>query len=185
MVCTLGDLKNTLRKKAEKDAIARRADLRVNGWTVFRQDFDPAFTYSELSLGEAFRAVEKFARCKVRFWRCPVRGLAIHVDRMSRANGIRTVGSAWHQLVFSQIDDVKGAKIDLVEDLLITGLLGFYGLPNKVYAEQVSLIYFVLTAPPSVDAAEWKRAKVMVHPPLRRSLEAYEADIRRNLVGTP
>jgi hypothetical protein len=86
-------------------------------------------------------------------------------------------------LHFSDLADETEAKRVLVLDTLLTGIELYRGLPNKIFNAQVETLKRLLTAPPSVPAAEWLAVLNEIHPKFRSMLRTHEADLRLHLLG--
>jgi hypothetical protein len=179
----MGDLRNTAKKQAQEQAIRDAERCRRDGWTIFYFDFDPKRTCRNLSPGDALRHLLKVTSTKIAWWHCPVRGWAIQYTKLPTSTKAYDHGETYRMLHFSNLENEIEAKKVLCEDILLCGVEYYRGLPNKDFDEQVGLMKWLLTAPPSVPAIEWLGARARLHHKTRPVLETHEAELRHHLLG--
>ena len=179
----MGDLRNKARKLAEEASRADAEARRRDGFTVFHFDLNPKLTRRNMTLGEAIRHLLRVSGCRMSFWRCPVRGLAVEIRELPRTSYSFDRGETWRMLHFSDLEDKVAAKKVLALDMLLTGIGLYHGLPNAVFDEQVRTIQYLLSAPPSVPAEDWRKVLEKVHPKIRPVLRSHESDLRTHLLG--
>jgi hypothetical protein len=92
-------------------------------------------------------------------------------------------GYTYMTLHFSTRENAVDAKRELAIDTLLNGIDLYRGLPNTVFDDQVATIQWLLTAPPSVGAEEWKRVLEKVHAKTRPLLKTHESELRHHLLG--
>lgn len=179
----VGDLRNKARKWAEEDTRRDREQRKREGWTIFHHDFNPSLTRRDMTLGEAIRHLLRVTGCRMSFWRCPVRGLAVQIRELPHTPYSFDKGETWMMLHFSDLEDQVAAKKVLALDMLLTGIGLYRGLPNAAFDEQVATIKYLLTAPPSVPAEDWLKVLEKLHPKIRPVLRSHESDLRTHLLG--
>ena len=130
-----------------------------------------------------FLATSSISGCRMSFWRCPVRGLAVEIRELPRTSYSFDRGETWRMLHCSDSEDKVAAKKVLALDMLLTAIGLYQGLPNAVFDEQVATIKWLLTAPPSVPAENWMKVLEKVHPKSRPLLRTHESDLRTHLLG--
>lgn len=180
----MGDLRNRARKDAQQaqiDDYHRRQG--PEGWTVFHFDLKPNLTRRNIFVGEAIRHLMRVTGTRISFWRCPVRGLAIEYRELPRTNMAHDHGISWKVLHFTQVEDITEAKRVLVIDMLLQGIGLYRALPNRVFDQDLQLISWLLTAPPSVSAEDWKKQLARLDRRFRDVLRTHEADLRFHLLG--
>jgi hypothetical protein len=67
--------------------------------------------------------------------------------------------------------------------VLLGGIELYRGLPNRVLDQEVQLIKYLLTAPPSVSAEEWKVQLGRLGKRFQPLLRTHEAELRYHLLG--
>jgi hypothetical protein len=179
----MGDLRNKARKDAQAAAIEDYHRRKSDGWTVFHFDLKPNLTCRDLWLGEAARLLLKFTGTRIRFRRCQVRGLTIDYRQLPRTSMAYDQGERWTRLHFSQVEDEAEAKKVLVTDMLLHGIELYRALPNRAFDQDMSLITWLLTAPPSVGAKEWKAALAKLDKRFQAVIRTHEAELRFHLLG--
>jgi hypothetical protein len=179
----LGDLRNKAKKAAEQQCLREAEDRRRDGYTVFHFDFAPALTRRGLTLGEAVRYLMRATGTKVTFWRCPIRGLAVEYKKLPTTKFAYDHGETYRSLNFCALADETEAKKVLALDLVLQGIELYRGLPNKAYDDEVSRIRWLLTAPPSVPAADWLAVKDLLDLRTAPLLRTHEAELRHHLLG--
>jgi hypothetical protein len=179
----LGHLPNKNRRLREDEARKADEDRRRNGWTVFHFDFNPKLTRRNLTLGEAIRMLMRLTGTKIRFWRCPVRGLAIKYKVLPRTSYAYDQGETYMLLHFSNDPDEVEAKKALVLDMLLLGMQLYRALPNKRFDAEVERLCWLLKAPPSVSADEWRICRGYLDKRAQDVLRTHEAELRSNLLG--
>jgi hypothetical protein len=180
----MGDLRNKARKEAQQAAIDddhRRGG--AEGWTVFHFDLKPSLTRRNMFIGEAIRHLMRVTGTRISFWRCPVRGLAIQYRELPRTSMAHDQGVSWKMLSFSDLEVVAEAKRTLVMDMLLRGIQLYRALPNRVFDQDVEHIKWLLTAPPSVSAEDWKKQLGHLDRRFRDVLRTHEAELRFHLLG--
>jgi hypothetical protein len=120
---------------------------------------------------------------RISFWRCPVRGLAIEYRELPRTNMAHDHGISWKVLHFTQVEGITEAKLVLVIDMLLQGIGLYRALPNRVFDQDLQLISWLLTAPPSVSAEDWNKQLARLDRRFRDVLRTHEADLRFHLLG--
>jgi hypothetical protein len=179
----MGDLRNKARKDAQKAAIDDAQRRRSEGWTVFHFDFNPKLIRRNLTMGEAIRALMSVTGTRISFWRCPVRGLAIQYRVLPMTSYIYDSGETYKVLHFSDHADEVEAKKVLVLDMLLRGIQLYRALPNKRFDAEVERICWLLKAPPSVPAEEWRAARAGLDVRSQEVLRTHEAELRFHLLG--
>jgi hypothetical protein len=179
----MGDLRNKAKKEADEQAIRDRERMRREGWTIFHFDFNPKLTRENLSPGDALRHLLKVTNHKIAWWRCPVRGWAIQYTKLPTTTKAYDHGETYRVMHFSRLEDELEAKKELCEDMLLFGIELYRGLPNKQFKEQVELIRWLLTAPPSVSAEDWLKRKEELPKRVQEVLRSHEAELRGHLLG--
>jgi hypothetical protein len=129
------------------------------------------------------RHLLKVTATKITWWRCPLRGWAIQYTKLPTSTKAYDHGETYRMLHFSNLENEIEAKKMLCEDLLLCGIEYYRGLPNKIFDEQVELIKWLLTAPPSVPANDWLKARAKLHHKTQPLLGTHEADLRVHLLG--
>jgi hypothetical protein len=178
----MGDARNKAKKLAEEQAIRDAERCRREGWTIFYFDFDPKRTRRNLSPGHALRYLLKVTQTRVSWWRCPIRGWAIQYHKLPVTTKMYDSGETYRMLHFSNLENEIEAKKILGEDLLLSGIELYRGLPNKTFDEQVNVIRWLLTAPPSVTAEEWLKQKEQLSARTQRILRTHESALRLHLL---
>lgn len=181
----MGDLRNKAKKLEADAAHTDRWKREREGWTVFHFDLKPQLTVRNLYIGEAIRHLQRVTATRISFWRCPVRGLAIQYKELPTSHYLGHYGETWTMLRFSQEEDVVAAKRELVEDMLLQGIKLYRALPNAVFDEQVRMLVSLLTAPVSIDAPEWLKAKAKLHKRFQTVLETHTPELRAFLLKEP
>jgi hypothetical protein len=179
----MANLHAKAKKDSEREIERRGRQLRETGYTVFRFDFAPKFTRRDLSLGDAIRELKRLTGCKISFWRCPMRGLAVRYQSPPATSYTYDQGTTSVTLRFSTSEDEIDAKRALLLDALLIGIDLYRGLPNNIYDEQTDLLRALLTARPSVEKEEWLALKARLHPKIDPLLKTHDADLRQNLLG--
>jgi hypothetical protein len=179
----MGDLRNKARKDAQTAAIEDDQRRRSDGWTVFHFDFNPKLTCRDLTLGEAIRLLMRLTGTRISFWRCPVRGLAIKYKVLPRTSMAHDHGETYMMLHFSDDADEVVAKKALVQDMLLLGMQLYRALPNKRFDTEVERICWLLKAPPSVSAEEWRTCRDHLDKRARDILRTHEPELRYHLLG--
>jgi hypothetical protein len=180
----MGDLRNKARKdaqQAEIDDYHRRQG--PDGWTVFHFDLKPNLTRRNMFIGEAIRHLMRVTGTRISFWRCPVRGLAIEYRELPRTSKAYDRGVTWKLLHFTQVEDVTEAKRVLVMDMLLQGIGLYRALPNRVFDQDMEHLIWLLTAPPSVSAEDWKARQGRLDRRFRDVLRTHEPELRFHLLG--
>jgi hypothetical protein len=172
--------KNWATDAARQDKDERR---KREGWTVFHFDFKPSLTRRDLTLGEAIRYLLRSTGSRMKFWRCPIRGLAVQIQRLPTTKYAYDHGYTYTMLHFSDLDDEVEAKKALVLDMLLTGIELFRGLPNVAFDEEIKRIKWLLCAPPSVSAEDWCKVRNELQKQSRPLLRTHEAELRFHLLG--
>jgi hypothetical protein len=180
---SMGDLRNKARKEAQTAAIEDCRRRQSDGWTVFHFDFNPKLTRRNLTMGEAIRLLMRQTGTRISFWRCPVRGLAIKYTVLPRTKMAYDHGETYMMLHFSHDADEMEAKKALVLDMLLQGMQLYRALPNKQFDAEVERICWLLNAPPSVSAAEWRTARGHLDQRAQAVLRTHEAELRHHLLG--
>ncbi len=170
----MGDLRNKARKLEAEARLRDTEDRRSKGWTIFRYDFNRGHTRRNLTLGEAIRHLCRITETKLKFWRCPARGLAVEYYRLPY--------ECFRGMAFSRLPEEVAAKRELVTDAIIHGIADFRGLPNRLFDEECQRIRWLLTAPPSVGAAEWLAQKEKLQQKTQRVLATHEPELRRHVL---
>ena len=178
----MGDLRNVAKKLERERALKDANDRRENGFTVFHSDFNPKLTRRDMTLGQAIRHLLRVTGTRIKWWRCPIRGLAINYRKLPATSFSYDQGEQWMILHFSDLDNEVEAKKVLALDMLLHGIELYRGLPNKVFDEQVERIKWLLKAPPSVPAEEWLKVKEKVDPRSQPLLRTHESELRFHLL---
>jgi hypothetical protein len=120
---------------------------------------------------------------RISFWRCPVRGLAVQYKQLPRTSLAHDYGETWRFLSFSQNPDITEAKRALVIDALLEGIELYRGLPNQKFDEETERVRWLLKAPASVSAEDWKAKLAELDRRTRPLLRTHEAELRFHLLG--
>lgn len=171
------------KKEPAYTAQVHAAHMRATGYTVFRFDLAPKFTKANFSLGDACRELMRLSGYKVTFWRCEVRGLAVHIRTAPTSTYLHDQGESWKVLHFSTNEDEEAAKRELILDLILDGMADYRALPNAAYTQQIVVLKSLLTAPASATKEDWLAARAQLHPRIARVLATHEADLRKHLLG--
>jgi hypothetical protein len=179
----MGDLRNKARKDAQRAEIEDGHRRQSEGWTVFPFDVKPSLTHRNLWLGEAARQLLKVTGTRISWRRCLVRGLTIDYRQLPRTAMVYDQGERWTRLHFSQIQDESEAKKALVTDMLLQGIENYRALPNMVFDSEMNRIKWLLTAPPSISAEDWKESLSHLDRRFEEVLRTHEAELRFHLLG--
>ena len=179
----MGDFRNKLRKLEREAAMADRENRLRRGWTVFHHDFRPEQTYRNLRLDEAARHIQRLTGTPIAFCRCPSRGLSIEYRPLPTAGGGKA--KTYRMPRFSRLANDEDAKRELAEDMVLTGIGLYRGLPNAVFDAEVNLLVWLLRAPPSVNAADWLKLRAKLQEKSKAALETLEDELRANLLSQP
>lgn len=166
----------------EADREERRKRQR-EGWTVFHFDLNPMLTHRELYLGEAARCLLHVTGHRLKFWRCPMRGLSIEYTRLPATTKAWDHGETYRMTTFSRAEDEETAKRALIEDLLLQGINLYRALPNAVFDQQVLLLKGLLRAPVSINAPDWLEARARLHKPFQTVLATHQPELRSFLLN--
>lgn len=180
----MGDFRNKARKDAQQAQIEdyhRRQG--PEGWTVFHFDLKPSLTRRNMFIGEAIRHLMRVTGTRMTFWRCQVRGLAVQYRELPRTSKAYDHGMTWKMLHFTQVEDVTEAKRVLVMDMLLQGIALYRALPNRVFDQDLAKIEWLLTAPPSVSAEEWKGRLAILDKRFQTVIRTHEPELRFHLLG--
>ena len=156
---------------------------RSNGFTVFHFDFNPKLTRRNLTLGEAVRCLQRATGTRIGWWRCPMRGLAIQYRKLPTTSYSYDQGESYRILVFSALTDVVEAKKALALDLLLQGIELYRALPNRMFDDEIRRVRWLLQAPPSVSAEDWRQALAQPDRRVQPLLRTHEAEPRHHLLG--
>lgn len=180
----MSDLRNKARRQEQQAKIeAHHRRQGPEGWTVFHFDLKPNLTRRNLFIGEAIRHLMRVTGTRISFWRCPVRGLAIEYRELPRTSMSYDKGVSWKILHFSRAEDITEAKRALVMDMLLQGIQLYRALPNRHFEQEIARIKWLLTAPPSVSAEDWKTALAKLDKHFRAVIRTHEAELRFHLLG--
>lgn len=86
-------------------------------------------------------------------------------------------------LNFSDLADKTDAKRALVIDMLLRGVELYRGLPNQAFDDEMRRIRWLLTAPPSISAVDWKAQLARLDQRVQPLLRTHEAELRFHLLG--
>lgn len=115
-------------------------------WTIFYYDLRPAGTRRHMTVGDALRHLKNITRWKIYFSRCEVRGLYPTFKEPSRTGKGWDAGDTSQLMAFSAKEDIREAKLDLVEEILLGGMEYYRGLPDDVFDAQIDILKAALNA---------------------------------------
>lgn len=181
----MGDLRNKLPKLIEQDRRDEYARRCREGYTIFRQDFDPSQTRINLMLGETVYMMQALSRWKIKFYRAKTGGIGLCYDLPRRTSYLHDHGGIFATDEVSTTPDIIQAKRELCDYAVQAGMDDWRALPNAVFKRQVAALKRLYEAPVGVPAGEWLLLRKHVQPRILEQFDQHNDRLRENIYCVP